>query len=77
MGGGVTVGVVEEPPLEVEIEAGATTVELDAWTGFEVVTFWPSGGCSESGFGNFVPMSFSNTKLKVVGKNGASPDATR
>ena len=77
-GGPVTVGLVEELALEVGIEDGATTeVELDAWTGFEVVTFWPSEGFSKSGFGNFVPMSFSNTKLKVVGKNGASPDATR
>ena len=80
-GGLVTVGVVEELALEVEIEDEATIeVELDAWVGFEVVTFWPSGVFEsewEERFGNFVLMSFSNTRLKVIGRNGVSSDATR
>lgn len=77
--GPVAMGVAEE--LSLGAEDGVTTgVELVVWKGVGVETFWPTAGFPGPEpkldcLGNAPPMSLSYTKLNVLGKHGASPDA--
>lgn len=78
-----------EGTVGVGVKGGAGVLaELDAWKGFPMSESCPHDPCPQEpqasfstlgleavSFGNTFPMSLSYTKLSVVGKNAASPDA--